>query len=76
MKSGTNCEIEETKFEGFLQELINENEVRGKIQGGLYLPQRFLEKQPGLLKSYFEKNGYIDYNFVKTAFYAMKPKVF
>ena len=68
--------LDEQKVEGFLQDLITNKQLLGKIQNGMYFPDRFIDKQEQLLRSYFDRNGMIEYDFIKTQFYAPKPKQF
>jgi hypothetical protein len=55
---------------------LKEKQIFGKVQNGVFFPERFIDKQVELLKNYFEKNASIDYDLVKTEFYAPKAKQF
>lgn len=68
--------MEDEKTVSFLEELIRDNEIYGKIQGGMFFPQRFLDMQSDLVKKYFEKNGYIEYEIITNEFYIKKDKQF
>lgn len=64
--------------EGFLveriDELIKSEAIEGKIQGGMFIPSRFIKNQELIVKNFFKQNDYIEYNMMLKQLMIPKPK--
>ena len=64
--------------EGFLvdriDELIKSEAIEGKIQGGMFIPSRFIKNQELIVKNFFKQNDYIEYNMMMKQLMIPKPK--
>lgn len=67
---------EREKFEICLVKLIKSNQLDGKIEGNLYIPRRFIQGKSDIVKGKFQKDGYVEYNWIKKKFNVKKVEKF
>lgn len=69
-------DLEEIGLNEKIDELIKNEEIDGKLQGGMFVPNRFLKNQELIVKNFFKQNDYIEYNLMMKQLLIPKPKDF
>jgi len=67
-------DVEEGSLMERIEELIKSDEIEGKIQGGMFIPNRFIKNQELIVKNFFRQNDYIEYNLMTKQLMISKPK--
>ena len=67
-------EIPENLIMSLVDELIKKEEIDGKVQGGMFVPTRFLKNQELIVKNFFNQNDYIEYDLMSKQLMITKPK--
>lgn len=67
-------EIPENLIFNLIDELLKKEEIDGKVQGGMYIPTRFLKNQELIVKNFFNQNDYIEYDLMSKQLMITKPK--
>lgn len=57
-----------------VDELVKKEEIDGRIQGGMFVPTRFLKNQELIVKNFFNQNDYIEYDLMSKQLMITKPK--
>ena len=69
-------DIEEVDLLERIDELIKNDEIEGKIQNGMFIPNRFIRNQELIVKNFFRQNDYIEYSMMMNKLMIPKPKDF
>lgn len=69
-------DIEEEGLGERIEELLGNEEIEGKVQGGMFVPSRFLKNQELIVKNFFRQNDYIEYSLMTKQLMITKPKDF
>ena len=67
-------DLEEGLLGDRIDELIKSEAIEGKIQGGMFIPSRFIKNQELIVKNFFKQNDYIEYNMMMKQLMIPKPK--
>lgn len=69
-------DIEEIELTEKIEELIKKEEIEGKVQGGMFIPSRFIKNQELIVKNFFKQNDYIEYSLMMKQLMIPRPKDF
>ena len=69
-------DIEEVEINERIDELIKNEELDGKVQSGMFIPNRFIKNQELIVKNFFKQNDYIEYSMMNKQLMIPKPKDF
>ncbi|KRX10630.1 hypothetical protein PPERSA_05450 [Pseudocohnilembus persalinus] len=68
--------IEPSIINRIIEELIEKQEIDGKLQAGMFIPARFTKNQENIVKNFFRQNNFVEYDLLQKQLFIQRPKEF